>query len=93
MVYRCFIIKAGTSQHPGRHNTGRAKSSTSCFKGKQEKIDFQEARMRVLKSMPTMTYFLQQGQTYSNKATSPNSAIPRPGIVKPSQVYIVIEDA
>jgi hypothetical protein len=34
---------------------------------------FQEARRRVLKPMPTMTHFLQQGHTYSNKAILPNS--------------------
>jgi hypothetical protein len=50
-------------------------SSTSCSKGKQEKIDFQEARRRVSKYTPTVTHFFQQGYTYS-KATLPNSATP-----------------
>jgi hypothetical protein len=42
--------------------------SQSLSKGKQEKTDFQAARMRVLKPTPT-------GYTSSNKATPPNSAI------------------
>jgi hypothetical protein len=41
-----------------------------------EKTGFQAARMRVLKPMPTVTHLFQQGHTYSNKATCPNSAIP-----------------
>jgi hypothetical protein len=32
--------------------------------------------MRVLKPTPTVTHLLQQGHTYSNKATPPNSATP-----------------
>jgi hypothetical protein len=53
--------------------------------GKQE-IDFQATRTRVLKPMPTVLYFLQQGHTYSNKATPSNIVpLPGPGIFKPSQ--------
>ena len=36
--------------------------------------DSHVARRRVLKPTPTVTHFLQQGHTYSNKATPPNSA-------------------
>jgi hypothetical protein len=36
-----------------QHGTGGAESSTSCSKGKQEKTNFQVARMRVLKPTPT----------------------------------------
>jgi hypothetical protein len=32
-----------------------------------------------------MAHFLQQGHTYSNKATPPNSATPWPSIFKPPQ--------
>jgi hypothetical protein len=32
--------------------------------------------MRVLKPIPTMTHLLQQGYTYSNRATPSNSATP-----------------
>ena len=45
-------------------------------KGRQEKTGFHVARMRVSKPTPTVTHFLQQGHTYSNKATPPNSANP-----------------
>jgi|UPI00001E498D hypothetical protein len=48
-----------------------AESSTSCSEGKQ-KTGFKVARIRVLKPMSTMTHFLQQGHTYSNKATPDN---------------------
>jgi hypothetical protein len=58
------------------HGIGGNESSISCSKGKQKKIGFQRARIRVSKSMPTMTYLLQQGHTYSNKATPPNRVIP-----------------
>jgi hypothetical protein len=49
-----IIIKVGTWQCPGRHGTGRAESCISSSKGRQEKIDFQAARKRVLKLMPTV---------------------------------------
>jgi hypothetical protein len=39
-------------------------------------MGFQGAGMKILKHTPTMTYFLQQGHTYSNKATPPNNDIP-----------------
>jgi hypothetical protein len=44
-----IIIRAGTWQHPGRHGAGGAESSTSSSEGYYWKIDFQAARMRVLK--------------------------------------------
>jgi hypothetical protein len=33
-----IIIKVGTWQHPGRHGTGGAESSTSSSEGHQEKM-------------------------------------------------------
>jgi hypothetical protein len=47
-------------QHPGRHGTGGAESSTSYSEGKQKTAVFQEARRRVLKPTPTVTHFLQE---------------------------------
>jgi hypothetical protein len=44
--------------------------------GKQEKTGFQPARGSVSKPTPTVRHFLQQGHTYSSKATPPNSATP-----------------
>ena len=41
------------------------------------KTGFQTARMKVLKLTPTMAYLLQQGHTYSNKATPPNCKDPK----------------
>ena len=64
-----------TWQHAGQYGIGGAESSTSCSKVKQ-KTGFQEARLRVLKPMPTVIHFLQQGYRYFNKATIPNSANP-----------------
>ena len=43
----------GAWQHLGKHGAGGAESSTSCSKSKQEKTDFQAAKMRFLK--PTLT--------------------------------------
>ena len=37
---------------------------------------FQVAKGRISKPTLTVTYFLQQGHTYSNKVTPPNSATP-----------------
>ena len=51
-----ITIKAGTWQPPGRHGVGRAGSSTSSSRSKQEKTYFQSARIRVLKPMPTVTH-------------------------------------
>jgi hypothetical protein len=51
-----IIIKEGPWHHPGR-----PESSISCSKGRQEETHFQAARMSVLKPMPTVTHFLQQG--------------------------------
>jgi hypothetical protein len=61
-------------QHPGM--TLKKLSSTSCSEGEQKIAVFQEARRRVAKPTPTMTNFLQQGHTCSNKATPPNRATP-----------------
>jgi hypothetical protein len=57
------IIKAGTWLHPGRHRSGGAKSSTSTSEGFEEETDFQAARIKVLKPMPTSTHQLQQSHT------------------------------
>jgi hypothetical protein len=70
------IIKIGAWQHPGRHGAGGAESSTSSTKDPQKKIDSHVVRRRVSLSTPTMTYFLQQGHIYSNKAIPSNSATP-----------------
>jgi hypothetical protein len=64
-------------QCPGRHSAGEgtesSKSQSNC---KQEKFGSYVARRWVLKPTPTMTYFLQQGHSYSNRITPPNSATP-----------------
>jgi hypothetical protein len=70
------IIKAGAWQCQVRQRVGRAEGSTSCSDGKQQKTGFQGARLRALKPTFTVTHFLQQGHTYSNKVTPPNSATP-----------------
>ena len=64
-----IITKAGAWQHPVGMDVEGAESSTSCSEGKQEKIGFPGTRMRVLKPMPTVAHFLQQGYTYSNKTS------------------------
>jgi hypothetical protein len=72
-----IIVKLETWQHLGRHGAGGAESSTSSSEGSQEHTTIlQEARRRDSKPIPTVTHFLQQGHTYSNKATVPNSATP-----------------
>jgi hypothetical protein len=43
------------------------------------------SRKRVSKPTPTVTYFLQQGPTYSTKTTPPNYTTPGPSIFKPPQ--------
>jgi hypothetical protein len=48
-------------------------SSPSCCEGKQKTV-LQVTRRKFSKPTHTVTYFLQQGHTYSNKAISPNSA-------------------
>jgi hypothetical protein len=58
-----IIIKEGAWQHPGRCGAGGAESTTSSSKGMQEKTSAQAARLRVLKTMPTVTHFLQQSHT------------------------------
>jgi molecular chaperone GrpE (heat shock protein) len=44
------------------------------LKGTKRKNSFHMARKRVSKPTPTVTHFLQQGYTYSNKAIRPDSA-------------------
>ena len=70
-VLRCNLLSSQKEawQCPGRHSTGGTESSASSSEGLQEETDFQAARKRVLKSMPIMLHFLQQGHTHSNKAT------------------------
>jgi hypothetical protein len=60
--------------------------------GKQEKPDTQVARKMVSKPIHTVTHF-QQGHTYSNKATPPNSASPGPNIYKPPQSNYTVTTA
>ena len=50
---KSIIIKAGAWQHPGTHGAGGVESSISCSESKQEKTDFQAAKLRVLKPTPT----------------------------------------
>jgi len=71
-----IIIKAGIRQCSGRHGAGGAENSTSSSDCSQEKTSSQAARMRVLEPMPTVTHFLQQHRTHSNKALPPNSVTP-----------------
>jgi hypothetical protein len=47
--------------------------STLCSKGQQKTAVFQAARKRAAKPTPTVTHFLQQDHTCSNKVTPPNS--------------------
>jgi hypothetical protein len=47
----------------GRHGAGGAESSTSSSESCQQNTDFQAARMRILKPMPTVTHLPQQGLT------------------------------
>ena len=70
-------------QYEGRHGFGGAKSSVSWSKSSQEEALFW---LGTSKSTPTVTHFFQQGHTYSNKATPPNSAISHGSrIFKPPQ--------
>ena len=46
------------------------------LKAARKKTVFQASRRGVSNPTPTMTHFLQQGHTYSNEATPPNSATP-----------------
>ena len=61
-------IKVGAWQHPCIYGAGGGDSSISSSKFKQEKNGFQGARMRILKPIPTVIYFLYQGHIYSNRA-------------------------
>jgi hypothetical protein len=58
-----IIIKKGGWQCPGRCGARGAESSTFLSKVRQEKTDFQAARMRVLKPTPTVTHVFHQGHT------------------------------
>ena len=71
-----IVIKAGTQQHPGRHDAGGAKSFKSSSEDCKQNTDFQAVTIRVLKSRVTVTFLLQQGHTYSNKAIPSNCATP-----------------
>jgi hypothetical protein len=62
-------------QHPDRHDTEGAESSTSCSEDKQ-KTAFQAAKRKVSMTIPTATHVFQQHHTYSNKVISPNCDIP-----------------
>ena len=57
----------------------QTESCTSCSKGSYEKIDFQVARMRVSKPIPTVTHLLP---TRPYLLLVP---LPGPSIYKPSQ--------
>jgi hypothetical protein len=70
------IIKARVWQHPGRHDAGRTESSTSSSEG-CKKSGSHAVRRRVSLPTFTVTYFLQQVHTYSNKAIPSNSATSR----------------
>ena len=63
-------------QRPHRHCTRGAESSTSCSKGRQKAVIFQATRRKISMLTPTVSHFLQQSPTYSNKATPPSSATP-----------------
>jgi hypothetical protein len=60
-------------QHPGRHGTGGAKNSTSCFEGKKEKIDFRQLGGGSHCPPPWWYTSCNKGHMYSNKVTPPNS--------------------
>jgi hypothetical protein len=62
--FRGLVIKVGVWQHPGRHDTGRAESFTSCLKDKLENTGSHMARRKV--SLPTLTetHFLLKGNTF-----------------------------
>jgi hypothetical protein len=53
-VVQTIIIKVGAWQCPGRHDTGRAESSTCSSEGPWEKTD--TVRRRILKPMPTVIH-------------------------------------
>ena len=46
------------------------------LKGNQEQTNLHMVRRRLSKPTYTLTHFLQQGHTYTNKATPPSSATP-----------------
>jgi hypothetical protein len=85
-----YIIKVGAWQHPGRHGTGRAESSTSSSKGCYWKTDFQATGVRFLRPHP-------QWHTYSNQVTPISTRphlqvvpLPGPRIYKPSELPLFV---
>jgi hypothetical protein len=80
-------LTVGAWQCPGRHGAGGVESSTSHSNSKQEKTGSQAAKRRVSKPIPTMTCFLQQGHTHSNKATPPIVALPGPSAFKDHTIH------
>ena len=72
-MFSPLITKVEGWQYPGRHGTGGAESSKSSSEGHQEKTGSHMVRRRVSLPTPTVTHFLNQGHTYSNKATPSNS--------------------
>ena len=55
----------------GKHGSVQADTELE-----KEKTDIQAAKRRLSKPNPTVTHFLQQGHTHSQKATPPSSATP-----------------
>jgi hypothetical protein len=80
------IIKVGAWQHPGRHGAGGAESSISSSEGFWEKTGSYVIRSRVSLPTPIVIHFLQQGHSYSNKATHLLVVpLPGPSTFKPPQ--------
>ena len=80
-----------TWQPAGRHGAGGAESSTTWSEGSQEETWFSALggalAVGVFEVHLHSDTFLQQGQTYSNKAILSNSAtFHGPGIFKPPQI-------
>jgi hypothetical protein len=46
------------------------------LKATKRRLHPQEDRRKISLTTPTVTHFLQQGHTYSNKVTTPSSATP-----------------
>ena len=65
-------------------------SSVSCSENKQEKTDFWASLRVISKPTPTVTHFLKQGHTYSNKATPPSSATPSVKHIQTTTDYFYI---
>jgi hypothetical protein len=72
-----IVIKAGAWQNPGRMVQEELRVLYLHLKAASRILaSFQAARMRILKPIPTMTCLLQQGHTYSSRATPCNSVTP-----------------